>query len=151
MIKISLSKFIMTGVLGKIAIGDKLSEVRNFLGEPEDFGRFHKGKIRRERYAKKWLEISFFKGKVISIGIYFQKGTMGCSGTIIELNFDFPIQGLSDMKVFLNWLKDENISFHLKHKYEYECCSAYAYIINEATTATFENGQLDSVQISGDF
>ena len=87
-LEISLADFIRSGVLGGLAVGQHRPEIRQGLGEPEDLGR-GMGKFVIESYAQRRLQLTFHRGRLILIAVYFRQESVDPSDRI-QLVWDLP-------------------------------------------------------------
>jgi hypothetical protein len=139
---ISLASLILKGVLGSIGLGALLDEVRQLIGEPEDFGR-GMGKVKIERYFGGSLEISFLNNAVVLIAVYLKRGVLS-NGTMLQMNCDFPVGIDSNEKNFFAWLDREGIVYQVYGDDE----QSSSWKLNNGVVVTFVDSGIESIQVS---
>jgi len=139
---LSLAKFILKGLLGSIGLGTLLDEVRQLIGEPEDFGR-GVGKVKIERYFNGGLEISYLNHMVVLIAVYLRRGVLS-NGAMIQLNKDFPVGVDGREKEFLTWLDQEGVVYQVYGADE----QSSSWKLGSGAVVTFVDGNMDSIQVS---
>ena len=96
MSSVDLIEFLLTGQLGKIEVGSSQSDVRAWLGEPDDVGGFSRKKRRPSVYKHGDIEIGFDDEQATKIALatdealvnVIKHGYGGTTGKPIEIRFE---------------------------------------------------------------
>ena len=141
-LEISLADFVRTGVLGGLAVGQHRSEIRQVLGDPEELGR-GMGKSVVESYAQRRLQLSFHRGRLILIAVYFRHEHMD-SGDRIQLVWDLPSEGMTNEAALLEWLENADIPFRPGGSLPSDDWSSW--VVEGGARVIFDEARLDSIQ-----
>ncbi len=144
-LEISLAGFIRSGELAGLRVGQHRSEIRQVLGEPEELGR-GMGKTVIESYAGRRLQLSFHRGRLMLIAVYFRQ-ELADPDDRIQLVWDLPSEETKNEAALLEWLKSAGIPFRSGADSSSDDWSSW--VVEGEATVLFEQGRLDSIQVTG--
>ena len=132
--------FLQTGQLGPIEPGMPMAQLFDLLGDPPQSSVSMKGKLRLAAYQQLALQISYSKGKVGYIGIYFlyrerRPSIPHCLRVKVPFTNSTTIAEMIDYldSNQVSWAKDERLP------------GGHCLRVGSSVSITFEEGRLRSV------
>ncbi len=128
-----------------------LPRIWRLLGEPEDLGR-GLGDSVIESYAQRRLQLSFNRGRLILIAVYFRHEHVDPNNRV-RLVWDLPSdEMLTDQAPLLGWLESAGIPFRLASRSKRSSSPPAGdwstWVVDGGATLTFTAGRLDSIQVA---